>query len=357
MSLKDRVKSEGNPIIEGNKAIFVWLGEDAPHLIGDFNGWGHGFGKPRHSAELTESEPGVWTHTIILPDDAYIEYVYTTDLYDDEARLLDPNNPHVIGDGIGHDQNFFTMPAFSETPLATPAQGGLKGTLTKHQLELPPNSGTMRDVWLYAPPTDDPVPLMVNYDGNDYIDRGKLVEIVDNLIAADDIEPIALAMIANAGELRFLEYNTNETTLIVIMQMLLPLASQHLNLVDIQANPGAYGILGASMGGLMALYTGLRLPQIFGHVLSQSGAFETFGLPVQNLAASLVEFGPRQSIKIWQDAGQYEWLLESNRHVHDLLVAKGYDVTYHEFNGGHNYTSWRNLLPKALKVLYGKSGE
>lgn len=355
MSLADRVKSEGNPLVDGNQATFVFLGEEAPQLIGDFNDWGHDGPPPPQGAQLTESEPGVWTYTLELHDDAYIEYVYTTDLMDKDARVMDPHNPNVIGNGVGQDQNWFTMPAFTETPLATAPEGGLTGTLTEHQLEIPPNSGQMRDVWLYAPPTDDPVPLIVNYDGNDYIDRGKLAIIVDNLIAAGDIQPVALAMIANAGELRFLEYNTNETTLIVITQMLLPLAQKHLNLLDISQHPGAYGIMGASMGGLMSLYTGLRLPQIFGHVLSQSGAYETFGLPLQNLAATLVEHAPKQPIKIWQDAGRYEWLLDSNRKLHDLLVAKGYDVTYHEFSGGHNYTSWRNVLPTALKSLYGKS--
>ena len=42
------------------------------------------------------------------------------------------------------------------------------------------------------------------------------------------------------------------------------------------------------------------------------------------------------------DVGRYEWLLESNRRLHALLVERGYDVTYREYNGGHNYPAWRD---------------
>jgi enterochelin esterase family protein len=55
--------------------------------------------------------------------------------------------------------------------------------------------------------------------------------------------------------------------------VILPFASEHLNLLDIRRNPGAYGVLGASAGGMMSVYTGLRMPEVFGKVLCQSGVF------------------------------------------------------------------------------------
>ena len=70
------------------------------------------------------------------------------------------------------------------------------------------------------------------------------------------------------GETRFIRA-CGESTLLFVAAQVLPLARAHLNLLDPAKHPGAYGVLGASMGGLMALYTGLRLPRIFGHVLSQ----------------------------------------------------------------------------------------
>jgi enterochelin esterase family protein len=104
------------------------------------------------------------------------------------------------------------------------------------------------------------------------------------------------------------------------------------------------------MGGLMALATGLRLPHIFGHVLSQSGAFY-FG-PYPTTVAELVEQGPARPVRIWMDVGRYEGLLDGNRRMRDQLQARGYDVAYREYNAGHNYRAWRDDLWRGLEALY-----
>jgi len=44
-----------------------------------------------------------------------------------------------------------------------------------------------------------------------------------------------------------------------------------------------------------------------------------------------------------------------NRHMRDVLQAKGYSVHYREFNGGHEYLNWRGTLADALLALVGKS--
>jgi hypothetical protein len=40
-----------------------------------------------------------------------------------------------------------------------------------------------------------------------------------------------------------------------------------------------------------------------------------------------------------------------NRHLRDLLRAKGYEFTYGEFGGGHNYRCWEAVLPDQLMEL------
>ncbi len=47
--------------------------------------------------------------------------------------------------------------------------------------------------------------------------------------------------------------------------------------------------------------------------------------------------------------------LESSRHMRDVLLAKGYEVHYREFVGGHDYLSWRGLLADGLIALLGKN--
>jgi len=43
-------------------------------------------------------------------------------------------------------------------------------------------------------------------------------------------------------------------------------------------------------------------------------------------------------------------IVETNRHLRDVLLAKGYRVRYAEFNGGHEYLNWRGTLAGRLLV-------
>jgi len=45
--------------------------------------------------------------------------------------------------------------------------------------------------------------------------------------------------------------------------------------------------------------------------------------------------------------------LQDNRRMAALLKQKKYNVTYREFSGGHNYTAWRDDLPRGLEVMFG----
>jgi enterochelin esterase-like enzyme len=211
--------------------------------------------------------------------------------------------------------------------------------------------GAERTVYLYEPPVAGPVPLVVVFDGTDYLRRARLNTIVDNLIAGKHIRPFAMAMVQNGGQARVLEYSCSEATLGFLTECVLPLAKREVDLVPPEVEP--YGVIGASLGGLMALYTGLRLPKIFGKVLSQSGAF---GMPEVGFAMmDLIRYAPRPPIRTWMEAGRFEWLLEGNRQMHGLLREKGYPVEFREFSGGHNYTAWRNDIHMGLEALFGYS--
>jgi enterochelin esterase family protein len=43
-----------------------------------------------------------------------------------------------------------------------------------------------------------------------------------------------------------------------------------------------------------------------------------------------------------------------NRHLRNVLRAKGYFVHYREFNGGHEYLNWRGTMADALLMLVGR---
>ena len=338
------VQRHGSPVIDGDTVTFAWHGEHAPQLIGDFTGWE--WGTP---LDLAPTAPGVWTRTLTLPADAYIEYAF----WRDGQRLADPLNPHTTPDGLGHRNPYFYMPDAAPSPLIRRRRDVAHGTVTRHGLEGDFYLvGRKRPVVLYQPPTAEPCPLLVVLDGQDYRPRGRLVNIVDTLITKGRIRPVALALIDHGGRARAVEYACSDAHLAVLLERLVPLARATLNLLDLQTQPGTFGILGASMGGLMALYAGLRAPHVFGHVLSQSGAFTLDTL--DTVVWDLVRQGPVLPLRIWMDVGRYEWLLDCNRRLHHLLVERGYDVTYREYNAGHNYPAWRNDVWRGLELLFGR---
>lgn len=348
--LLKRAKLDGTPLIEGGKAVFVWEGESAPQLMGDFNDWGRG---QTGTAQLSQVTPRLWIYEADFAADAYVEYVFTNDPDDEDERVIDPLNPRQTPNGLGYNNNYFAMPARQPSVLTDFMSNTPQGEITRHAIYHPMLVGDdRRDVWLYHPPTEQAVPLLVVFDGRDYLRRANITQIVANLIAIHRIQPVALALIHNAELGRYHEYNATDTVLAQLTELVLPLAYNNLNLLDHDQHPGTWGVMGASMGGQMALYTGLRLPHIFGKVISQAGAFQLRLTDHPSITQFLVDKLPKQALKLWMDCGTMDWLLPENREMFQLLVERGYDVTYKEHNAGHNYMAWRDLIPEALAAVF-----
>jgi enterochelin esterase family protein len=101
----------------------------------------------------------------------------------------------------------------------------------------------------------------------------------------------------------------------------------------------------------MAMYTGLRRPEIFGKVLCQSGVFSLDGRDFAVM--DLVRYCHSCHIKVWMDVGTLEEdLLEDNRRMVALLKEKQYDVAYREFSASHNYTAWRDDVWHGLEEMF-----
>jgi len=352
-----RAKTSGNPVIHGDRVTFIWEGKSAPTLTSDLNRWDD---KPRRFKRISSrllpasaiSSPlgkSIWSCSLTVPRDAYLEYAFHDPVT--QKNFLDPLNRKSVNNGTGDRNNFFYMPETMPSPFAMRRADVPGGTLTNHRVE----TGLLREdgereIVLYRPPVKEPAPLLIVYDGHDYLQCGKLAVIVDNLIAEKRIQPIAMAFLPNGGRWRSVEYACSDATLHWLDQIILPLARAKLNLLDIKKQPGAYGVLGASAGGLMSMYTGLRMPNIFGKVLSQSGVSALDGRDFATV--DLVKHKHALDIKIWMDVGRLEWLLEDNRRMSRLLREQGYQVSYREFSGAHNYTAWRDDVWRGLEVMF-----
>jgi len=139
----------------------------------------------------------------------------------------------------------------------------------------------------------------------------------------------------------------------------------------VTADPNRTIIAGSSLGGLAASFTALRHPAIFGNVLSQSGVYSAS--PTNENSENWEESewltrqfvtSPKLPVRFYLEAGLLESVLKpglgtvsslaANRHLRDVLVAKGYTVHYREFNGGHDYVNWRGTLADGLLLLIGR---
>ena len=285
VALLSRAARGGTPLIDGDRATFVWYGARAPRLIGDFTHW------EREPLILRRSGKRVWSRSIAFYEDAYVEYAFL----DGHVRLRDTLNPRRVDNGIDATNHYFYMPKGAPTPLARPRRGVRRGTIRSLVLDASPFlASKRRRVHFYAPAAAGPWPLLVALDGDEYRRRAHLATIVDNLVAERRIRPIAIAFVPHAGEARLSEYAGNEGTVAFFRERLLPAARDVLQL---QSGRGAHAIIGPSMGGFMALHAALRDPEMFGTVLSQSGAFNLGGRDIVTFA--LVRSA--RSLRVWMD--------------------------------------------------------
>jgi enterochelin esterase family protein len=82
-------------------------------------------------------------------------------------------------------------------------------------------------------------------------------------------------------------------------------------------------------------------------------AWEQYGVLMQRVAATA-----KLPLRFYLDVGKFEnnfhpSPLTANRHLRDVLIAKGYALKYHEFAGHHSAVNWRGTFPDALQFLLG----
>ncbi len=227
--------------------------------------------------------------------------------------------------------------------------------------------GNERTVWIYHPaqvtgPGHEPG-LLVLFDGGAYKDWIPTPTILDNLMAAGRIPPVAAILVGHPSlEARNRELVFSDPFMRFLTEELLP--PLRLELGASQASRLTV-IGGCSSGGLAAAYAAYLHPDVFGNVMSQSGAFmlSPAGVSEQGWLIRKLAAGPALPIRFHLDCGLMEdqaegaeklSLLESNRRLRDALEGAGYEVHYREFNGGHEYLNWRGTFAEGLIELFGR---
>ncbi|MDB4964531.1 MAG: putative esterase [Myxococcales bacterium] len=359
-----QLAAEGTPIVEdahepGHFLVtFVWRGTAATHrvqLTGPVD-------PPQPESDLARV-PGsnIFATTLSLPDTGRFTYFFIVD--GDDATKLQPGHAH-------HDplsrHPFDTLQSILELPRA-PKQPSIvahsdvpTGTLWRHTIRAA-TPQQQRQLFVYTPPgysEKGPVyPLLVAFDGETATGVIPTWLILDELIAAKRIPPVVALFIGNVDRMHDLAPNPAFADFVALD--LVPWMRAHYRATS---DPRRTVISGISLGGLASAHAAFRHPEVFGNVLSQSGSF-WWGPENQEPEQTARDFAQaaRLPLRFWMEVGSFEiggpraetTQLAGNRHLRDVLRARGYDVSYQEFAGNHTYVCWRGTLADGLAALFG----
>ncbi len=349
--LEERLNRTGSPLIEENKVIFIYI-SDMPVEIwvaGDWNGWSP---STDHLSRLGKTQ--IYYLIKEFPENARVEYKFVVG----EEWIPDPLNEKRAVDRPDH--SVLMMPSYTESIYTSQPWKDLKGRLTSLTIE---SRWLDRNVSLhvYTPPNyweSANYPTIYFQDGSEYIKFGAH-RILDIMISKGEIRPLIAVFID--PKYRSCEYAMEDDYVNFLSEELVPFIDKRYNTSRVREDRC---IVGDSLGGLMALYVALMRPEIFGVVITQSGAFvpprvlSTVCPKATNRDIFSVAAKPGlMKLRIYMQWGKYDqihWidLYEENKKMTEILEEAGHDVTIMIVPEGHNWGNWINHLPDALKDLF-----
>jgi enterochelin esterase-like enzyme len=397
-----RVAAQGTPLVEQLNVnywlvTFLWRAQHDTRTVmvtGSFNV----SGLTRNNQMHRIGDSDVWYLTLKLPKGARFTY-----------RLV-PNDPPVS------ESTQATVQADSYNPRRWDCPKTAEKFLCRSIVELPDAApqpwivskpGTPagriekqtiksaiqkleRDLFIYTPAgykaDGPPNALLVLFDGDDILsDDFQGQTTLDNLIAARKIPPTVVVMVDNVRGRRLVDLVANPEFADFMAMELVPWLWAHYN---VTRDPARTVVSGKSAGGLAAAYMGLRHPEVFGNVFSQSGAFwwspeHSGGVCASkcpedggrrsdpdsedsrtegNWIAKQFVTSPKLPVRFFLEAGTFEVdrertgadILEATRTLRDVLLAKGHEVHFQQFVSGHDDLSWRGTFAEGLITLLGQ---
>lgn len=371
-----RIEAQGAPLVEDGPAgtvIVTFLGRGASRNI-------RLFGAPSGDHEELQRLGGsdIWFRSFTVPAGTRLSYQLAFDVPElpgsaRERRVAilstakaDPLNRHrwpaEAADAYNQD-SVLELPDAPPQPFVA-AKGNPQGTLSRFEMESR-ILGNSRDITLYRPPGFDPARkdtvLLFMFDAEQYLEKVPLPRILDNMIAAHAVPPVVAVFVANPDRAaRARELPGNADFADFMAQELYPRVLAETG----TAPPTERTVLaGSSYGGLAAATVALRHPETFGAVLSMSGSFwwSPPGTPDdrKEYVAGLVAAAPAPPLRFFLSAGIFETgsggtagILDTSRHLRDVLQARGVPVIYRDYAGGHDYLVWQGAISDGLTALF-----
>jgi predicted alpha/beta superfamily hydrolase len=234
-----------------------------------------------------------------------------------------------------------------------------------------------RDLIVYLPPGYDDqrerhFPVLYLHDGQNLFDGATsyipgmdwhVGQTADYGIQQGLIEPLIIVGIYNAGKQRLREYTPTRMPRLgggsasryakFLNEELIPFLRYHYRILGGMENTG---IGGSSLGGLLSLFLGLRMPHIFGKIAALSPSVWWN----QRVILRFADAAPAQPRpRIWLDIGTREGgrIVDDVERFRDVLLRKGWqwdrDLHYERVEGGeHNEAAWAARVGPFLQYLF-----
>ena len=320
-------------------------------------------------AELAKNSEGVWEFTTPSP---LAPELYSYSFIVDGLKMNDPSNVYVNRD-VATLTNIFII-------------GGEGGDLYKvndvphgsvtRQWYYSPTLDTNRRLSVYTPPRYEqgdreyPVLYLLHGMGGDeeaWLALGRTAQILDNLIARGEAEPMIVVMTngnvdqdAAPGESYLGLYPPTFNlphTMDGIFEISFPDVVKFIESnYRTKKDKHSRAIAGLSMGGFHSMNISKNYPDMFDYVGLFSAAITPIGNADSPIYADtekkLAEQFAQQPALYWIAIGDKDFLYEDNVKFRKLLDEKGYPYIYFESPDGHIWKNWRIYLTKFVPQLF-----
>lgn len=199
----------------------------------------------------------------------------------------------------------------------------------------------------------DKLPIIYITDGQWYIGQGKMVELMDKLIAEEKMKPAMAVFVDNRNpdnlkeNRRNSQFFCNQNYVNFYKNELLPVVEENYPASD---DRNDRVIQGVSFGGYNAACFGLMANDEFAGISMHSPANSRFLKQLQGQYKA----EEKLPLKMFLSFGDVTDNQAEGRRFHNVLGELGYDVNYREVNYGHNWRNWGPLLDDALLTFFAK---
>lgn len=319
-------------------------------------------------ADLVKNADGVWEFTSQALSPELYSYTFVVDglRMPDAANVFQIRDTATITNVFLIDGDYADYYKINDIP---------HGTVSKVWYDSP-TLGRDRRMTVYTPAGyekgDKRYPVFyllhgMGGDENAWSELGRATQVLDNMIARGEIEPMIVVMtngnVAMEGapgetSLGFTQPTTQlPKTMDGSFEQHFPdvvkfIDSNYRTIADKEHR----AIAGLSMGGFHSLHISKEYPDMFDYV----GLFSAAILPHDGTVSPIYDNLDQKLAKQFEDAPQLYWiaigdkdfLYEANKEYRKKLDEKGYKYIYRESPDGHIWKNWRIYLTEFLPQLF-----